>query len=825
MMLTRATGILPVQPENVPAAMREAPRWVCWKTKSKTRRDGTEYLDKMPVNASNPSASAKTNTPSTWGSFTSAVGSLKRPGVAGIGFCLNEGWLGIDLDAVRDPATGMLEPAAEAIVEKLATYAEVSPSGTGVKLILRGSVPVGHKGKADGMDVEIYGADSLNGSGRYFTITGHRYEAAPAEVAELDEERSREVMRLWNQLHAETVKRSEKKWKGPTAATLPLADEPAPAPASASPAAVSDEEVVEVAHRLIPGFPALWDGSNDAHENDPSRADLALASHLAFMCGPGEVNRVMRLMLASNRKREKFDDHASYLERTIERAYSTQSKFFDWKGHARQAKKAAEELERVAAVVKAATSSGVRGPVDLANPSTWDEVSCARRFAKEFRGRLRFVTQWRKWVSWDGKRWRADEGAGAIHAAKKLLDALWMELLRLPDGKGRAAAMRFVTGMGQARRLQAVVSLASTEPAMRIDAEELDNHPYLLNVSNGTLNLLTATLEPHAPEQLITQVADVAWNDSARSELWERFVMEATGGDVELAQFLQRSAGVALSGSVRDELLWCHYGSGANGKSTYLDGLRFMLGDYADIAPPSFLAMRHGEAHPTELASLHGKRLVAAIEMEAGSRMRESLVKSLTGGDSIKVRRMREDFWSVKPTWKLHVSFNDAPRVNGTDDGIRRRLRIVPWKQSFTGSRRDSTLKERLCSPEERSGILMWCLVGFAAWQVAAVGEPDVVMASTAEFASGQDVVGQFITERCEQGNKFLVEFGQWQAAFTHWMKERGDHTHQWTQNRLSEELCRRGCVKLPRQTSGPYRGKAVYQGIGLLSHRHVDEE
>lgn len=824
-MLTTATGILKVQPENIPAAMREVSRWVCWKAVPKERKDGTGYLDKKPVNASNPSASAKTNTPSTWGTFAEAVGSLKRAGVAGIGFCLNEGWLGIDLDAVRDPATGRLEPAAEAIVEKLATYTEVSPSGTGVKLILRGSVPVGHKGTADGMDVEVYGADSLNGRGRYFTVTGHRYEAAPAEVAELDEERSREVMRLWGQLHAEELKREERKRKGATAATLPLAEEPAPAPVSGSPAAVSDEEVVEVAHRVCPGFPALWDGSDDAHGGDTSRADLALANHLAFMCGPGEMNRVMRLMLISGRRRDKFQNHADYLERTIGKAYSEQSRFFDWKGQARKAKKAAEELEHVAAVVKAATTSGVGGPVDLANPSTWDEVSCARRFAKEFRGRLRFVTQWRKWVSWDGKRWRADEGAGAIHAAKRLRDALWMELGRLPDDKGRAAAMRFVTGMGQAKRLQAVVSLASTEPAMRIDAAELDNHPFLLNVSNGTLNLNTLTLEPHKPEQLITQLADVAWGETARSELWERFIMEATGGDVELAQFLQRSAGVALSGSVRDELLWCHYGSGANGKSTYLDALRFMLGDYADVAPPSFLSMRHGEAHPTELASLHGKRLVAAIEMEAGSRMRESLVKSLTGGDAIKVRRMREDFWSVQPTWKLHVSFNDAPRVNGTDDGIRRRLRIVPWKQSFTGSRRDSTLKERLCSPEERSGILMWCLVGFAHWQTMAVGEPAVVMASTADFASGQDVLGQFITERCELGSQFFVEFGQWQADFLHWMKERGEFNSQWNSNRLSEELCRRGCVKLPRQTSGKHRGKYLYRGIGLLSHRHVDEE
>jgi putative DNA primase/helicase len=119
----------------------------------------------------------------------------------------------------------------------------------------------------------------------------------------------------------------------------------------------------------------------------------------------------------------------------------------------------------------------------------------------------------------------------------------------------------------------------------------------------------------------------------------------------------------------------------------------------------------------------------------------------------------------------------------------------------------------------------MWCLVGFAQWQTKGVGEPEVVMASTAEFASGQDVIGQFITERCELGTEFLVEFSQWQAAFLHWLKERGEATGQWTLNRLSVELCRRGCVKLPRQTGGPYRNKTMYRGLGLLSHRHHDEE
>lgn len=833
-MITTATGILPVDPAGVPASMRRASRWINWKAMEKTKKSGETYLDKCPRRPADPSRMASSTNPQTWAGFDTAVAAYRTKAMSGIGFALCEGWLGVDLDAVIDPETNELEPAAKEIVSRLNTYTEVSPSGTGLKCFLRGHVPESSKGTADGMDVEVYGTEELKG-GRYFTVTGQRWQGTPAEVAEADEEQMAEVMRLFSQIKENRAAKAKKK-PGTSVAAPPAAD-------------ASDEELIDVGHRVCSTFASLWDGSSAAYEGDDSRADLALASHLAFLAGPGSSQRVRRLMETSKLKRDKWSEHRSYLDRTIEKAFDGTGKFFDWQAHEarkeraksvgrlagvgqaadlatheddaarkreeREARKAAQR----AAVIEAAGSSAGE-PLDLRKPHTHDEVSCARRLAAEAAGSLRYCVEWRKWLAWDGRRWRVDDGGVAIERAKKLRDSLWSELAALPRTE-QDAAYQFCRSMGAAKKLAGVVTLAATEPAIRIRYEELDRHPFLLNLRNGVLDLNTLQMKPHDPRLLITQVAEVEYGEMAESALWERFIADATDGDEELAAFLQRAAGAALTGSVRDEILYCHYGRGANGKSTYLDALRHLLGDYATVAPPSFLAHRNQDAHPTELAMLHGKRLVAAIEMEGGSRMRESLVKSLTGGDAIQARRMREDFWTLEPTWKVHVSFNDAPRVSGTDDGIRRRLCVIPWRVSFSGSKRDSTLKERLVADgPERGGILNWAIAGLRAWQLEGIASPESVRASTEDFTRQQDSFGLFLDEQCIESPSMRVESGSFYRAFTAWLESRREPVSTWTSTRVGNELVRRNFVKEGRCTGGIHRGKYFYRGLGLASEQ-----
>jgi putative DNA primase/helicase len=308
-------------------------------------------------------------------------------------------------------------------------------------------------------------------------------------------------------------------------------------------------------------------------------------------------------------------------------------------------------------------------------------------------------------------------------------------------------------------------------------------------------------------------MAAVSFDAEAVSPLWQRFVSQVACDDPELIRFLQVSAGLALSGDVSCQALWCHHGSGANGKSTYLGALVNMLGEYAGPAPHDFLMIRQGSTHPTELARLYGKRLVTAVECEGGRRLRESFVKMITGGDRVAARRMKEDFWDMQPTWHVHVTFNEPPTISGTDEGIRRRLRVVPWRASFRGENQDSSVKDALESEDHRSAILNWCLGGIQAWLSTGALEAGAVTQATQEYIAEQDIFGTFLTEEWTSSPESSVSFDVIQTQFRCWLQHRGENSDRWTARRVATELQRRGYQK-ERLTSGSQRGHTVYHGL-----------
>lgn len=473
-----------------------------------------------------------------------------------------------------------------------------------------------------------------------------------------------------------------------------------------------------------------------------------------------------------------------------------------------------------AAALASALETADGGCTDLARPQTWEEVHLARRLAKQIRGRLVYVRERSMWVAFDGRRWLERADHIAVQECKRLHDELWRELGELPAAERTTAAVRFVQSTGTKRRIDSTIGLARSEPGINVSQTDFDTHPWLLNVENGVLDLRSGELLPHDPELRLTQLAAVTYDPDARSELWERFIQDVTCGDDQIANFLQQSFGLALTGDVSDEVLICHNGGGCNGKSTALEAVGKMLGDYAAVAPPGLFTARSFDSHPTEIAALHGKRFVTAIEQEANRALRESLVKSLTGGDTIRTRRMREDFWEMRPTWHIHVAYNRAPRLTGTDDGIRRRLRVVPWAASFK-DRPDLTIKERLIGEAERPGILAWCLEGLRRrLAVGRLESPAAVMVATDEYLDDEDLVGRFIADRCVEGARYETEIRSALAAFRAWMLEDGTPRHVidgYTVNVLGRELARRGFPKR-RPDSGPHRKRTVYVGLSVSS-------
>ena len=389
----------------------------------------------------------------------------------------------------------------------------------------------------------------------------------------------------------------------------------------------------------------------------------------------------------------------------------------------------------------------------------------AEYFIEWFGEDVRFVRTWSMWLGYDGVRWRVDDYTGAHHRAKETVRRLLSIALDAQRAARDAVKEAEATGdqdatrkaksqlaiadsevahtvqSQSASRIAAIPTLAQSDPRIAIDHTCLDADHSLLNVPNGTIDLRTGKLREHRREDLITRVAPVAFDPDAQCPIWDKFVLDAMGGDRELVAFLDRFAGYCLTGNTREEVLVFFHGAGGNGKGTWTRTMLLMLGDYAAPAPRKLLFRSNAERHDTELAYLHKLRLAVCSEIDDGQVFDEALAKDLTGSDPITARRMRENNWSFVPTHKLLLHGQYKPTVRGDDDGAWRRMCLVPWAVSFTAIK-DETLKDRLVA--ELPGILARTVRGCLAWHKMGLGPPEAVRRATADYRRENDRLGDF---------------------------------------------------------------------------------
>lgn len=424
------------------------------------------------------------------------------------------------------------------------------------------------------------------------------------------------------------------------------------------------------------------------------------------------------------------------------------------------------------------------------------------RLARDHGEDLRYCWPWKKWLAWDARRWCIDDTGELPRRAKEVVSKLFLEvadrLKELAEMKAEGEAdekrkaetavlakvVMWAKQSESAPRIAAMLDLARSEPGIPIKPADLDRDPFALNVANGTLDLRTGTLRDHCRDDLLTKLCPTAYRPDAVCPHWEQFLTDtfpASGdaaeqaGDVELIAYVQRLLGYGMTGDVREHVLPIFWGVGANGKSTLLNAVQDVLGcDFTMKAPPELLTVRKGEAHPTERADLFGRRLVLAIETEAGARLAESLVKELSGGDRVRARRMREDFWEFEPTHKVILCTNHKPKVRGTDYAIWRRLRLVPFRVCVPENRQDKQLGAKLRA--EAEGILAWIVRGCLEWQKHGLGTAAAVTLATQEYRSEQDVVGAFVAERCHTGDTvFRCKAKDLYTTFRKWCEALGE--------------------------------------------------
>lgn len=439
------------------------------------------------------------------------------------------------------------------------------------------------------------------------------------------------------------------------------------------------------------------------------------------------------------------------------------------------------------------------------------DMGNAERLAVQHGNDLRHIAVWGKWFVWDGQRWAEDETNEVARRAKLTARSIYAEALHTEDAEMRKAIAAHARRTEASARLNAMVATASSDAALAIRHTDLDQDGWKLNVLNGTIDLRTGRLLPHDRRDLMSKMAPVLYDATAEAPTWDAFLQQIIGNPAIIG-FLQRAVGYALTASVQEQCFFFLHGSGANGKSTFLDVLLEILGDYANQMPPGLLLKRFTDHHPTELSTLFGRRFTVTHEVGQNRALAEEMVKQITGGDMISTRRMKEDFWTFKPTHKIFLAANHKPRIGGTDYAIWRRVRMVPFNVCIPKEQQDQELPVKLLA--ERSGIFRWAVDGCLEWQHSGLQTPPEVEAATAQYRAEQDELGAWRRERVVlgEGEATAKELYEDYCAFA---AEQGDKAI--SQRAFSSALTEWGC--------GDRRAKdARYRtGIRLASSLMLD--
>lgn len=426
-----------------------------------------------------------------------------------------------------------------------------------------------------------------------------------------------------------------------------------------------------------------------------------------------------------------------------------------------------------------------------------NDTGNAEVFANAFKDRLRYCHTIREWFIWNGVHWRPNQTQIVSRLAQELSKQALRDASHIQDEHARKAASVRALSMGNASKIEAMLKLAQTAPSLSVSLRDLDNDPAIVGVQNGVLNLETRTFIRAARLPYVTKKLGCPYDPAAQCPTWERFLLEVMDGDLALVRFLQASIGYSLTGHTTEHIFWFLWGSGANGKSTLMEILQALAGEYAARTSDSLLALSPNGREPLfELAELPGQRLLLGSEIAENSRLNEKLVKDLTGGDTMRARGLYQQGFSFKPVCKLWMFGNHRPAIGGTDHGIWRRTRMIPFKVQFSGNKMDKTLGAKL--RVELSGILNWALDGVLDWSVSGLPNPEAVSKAVEDYRHDEDWLGDFIAE-CLIPGKTPVSKRAVFETYLRW-SERNGHRNPMTTKKLSRRLKDRGFVEKPEK-------------------------
>ena len=465
-----------------------------------------------------------------------------------------------------------------------------------------------------------------------------------------------------------------------------------------------------------------------------------------------------------------------------------------------------------------------------ATPYAMTDLGNAERLCAWHGDAIRWDVARRMWRAWDGRRWAVDSALCVNALAADTARKIRQEAAAAPsnNGNGRDLGRDLFAHAVKSEsrdRLAAMLEVAKSRPGIAVAADALDVDPWALNVLNGTLDLRTGALRPHNRADLLTKLAPVEYRPGCRCERLERFLSDATGGDMDVVAFLQVIAGYTLTGLTIEEILLLIFGPEASGKTTFLEALRAAMGDYARTIQADLLTRqresRGGGGASPELAALAGARLAAGSEMEQGREIAEALAKNLTGGESITARHLYAELFDFRPQFKLWLALNHCPKVSADDGAIWRRILRIGFEHTVPPERRDKTLKPYLRDPAGGApAVLAWAVEGCLRWQREGLNVPEAVKHSTAAYRQESDPLAAFMEDCLRFTPAAWAPWADIWAAYAEHATENGTgERYRVAPKRLQERLRAHECKSERRYSGRGWAGVEIQEGWQSGNH------
>ena len=721
---------------NIPDELKQLKNWCVWKFE---KRNGKRT--KIPFNAETGEF-AKSNDKSTWCSYETAVNT---EGVDGIGFFFEPPYLGIDIDDIDDDLHRFkqgdkLDNIVSEFNEAFKSYTEVSPSGNGLHIIVKGKIPGSRRRKGN---IEMYD------SGRFFTMTGKtigKYK----DVTEVSEQVFKTIYEKY--LPDNTV-------KYPTTNNY-----------QQNIHNLSEIDVINEIYKSKQAklFDDLMKGNYEPYYTSHSEADMALANILAFWCAR-DYSQMDSIFRQSNLYRDKWDEkrkNSTYGEQTLFKAINEANNIYT-------PKQQTEDNPLRYALSKLFDNQEETKEFPI---RSYDDTGNADRFIDRYGNLYKYSYIANKFYIYDGMKWKIDDKGSIRKLIDEMIESIKDEKIIHGDDVTEEEAREFFQKYykktrGTQAKKNIMNELMHRRPAT---PDDFDRDDMLINVANGYIDLTSRELYKHDINKMFSQITNTDYTEKMQPAVWLDFLNDIFAGDQEVIRYIQKALGYSLTGSTREQIMFILFGKGRNGKSIFVEVISEILGDYSNNMQAKSLMVKKNDNVNTDIARLSKARFVTSSEPNEGFRFDEGLIKQLTGGDKVTARFLYAEEFEYTPKFKIWVSTNHKPIIRGTDDGIWRRLVLIPFDVQIPEEKVDKDLKYKLL--REAPAILNWMAEGAYMWMQEGLAMPKKLKEASKAYRNEMDVIEQFIEDECKRVDDAKVKANELYELYKRWANENGNY-------------------------------------------------